>query len=427
METAKSQTRKALLELAKKYADPRVAFRTLYIWFFGVLIVYVVFVLGSNFGVRRSDDGWTERALKLSSIGFLSVEYNDAYLERRFRRDRINEIKDFTEAELSAKREETFDDRRAALLDAALIACRLNRAEGLPPPPILAGLALGEIVTAESNGARAITCSSGHVGDAIAPKAEAIRRADLGQLVAWFRKERGDRYPAERLDFADPETCAAYRISDGTLTGEAIAVLAAQACNEAAVVADVRDELLALEDALSFSFLKSDGFWWIVHLIVWSLFGLIANTLAGLMKSLKDDAYNGALFVFFYPKLILSPLIAIVVVALVVYGVFQTPINLAHQPLFLAFSFFSGYASERFNGLLHDAMHGILASQSFDQDKFEQGMKAQRIGFRPAPKLIDKPATVSDFEKNARAMARHVIGQDIAEHVRKADASGAKA
>jgi len=435
-EDIKKKTREALLCVANYYASPVKAFAHLFVFDVIVVVGYAFMVIATDptrmpieppeecVGLTSSacDEHtyWTRRTVQLSPIGFMLLEYDDALLERRFRRDRINEYKAFAEAEIAAKRPAIFDERLAAIKEAAIYACRIGKSSDVATPPLLAGFALGENL-AVGTGSRRVECTEESIGKGIEPTGAAVERADLMGLIRWFHIRSGATEAFQVRPFADATYCAKAKLSDGSPTGDAIATLARSGCNEAEIVRGLQEELLLLEDSLSFSFLNSEGTNWIFHLLAWSWLGLFANSLAGLMKAVKDNTYNGLVFAFFYPKILLAPLIAIVVVALVVYGLFELQINLAHQPMFLVFSFLSGYASEKFNGILQDAAHGILSSQKFDINKLNSAMTAPRIPFRapPPPTIIDSPTTLDEYQANAKAAARHAVGAVIADHSTK--------
>lgn len=426
MKSIKKKTRDALISVADYYASPIRAFRHLVIFGGAVLVGYLIFVLAAHpvfdkshnvecqvYSASCGDTFWPNRGVKQSEVGYMTLDFDDAYLERRFRRDKINEFKDYAQAELNAKRQRLFDARRAALEEAAILVCRYG-GDG-HTPPLLAGLVLGKNVRVGASVTSQLTCTEKSVGAGIEPTTLAIERADLAQLITWLQA-RGGISSVGAIDFGDPAICARLESLSGSTAAEAIAILARQGCDEAQTIQGMRNELLTLDYAVSFAFLDGTGAKWILHLIAWSLFGLFANSLAGLMKAVKNNSYNGLIFAFIYPKMLLAPLIAVVVVALVVYGLFTTQLNLANQPMFLVFAFLSGYASEKFNGILQDAAHGILASQKFDQKKLESAMSVARIPYPSPPKLNEKPETVSDFEKNAALAADHAIVTTLADH-----------
>lgn len=403
------KTQRALLAIKQRFADPGISFLTLAVLTVVIAVGYMLYTQ-----VATNDQAAQEQQLKdfvtLSDVGYLQLSYKDAPLEQRFSRVRINDIKQLIEADLARLRAPLFSQRVGALEQAAYVLCAQDgKTRDLPmsPPATLAQLARSHSVDIELFPGVSERTHAGRCGASWVAGLPDERPADALLERNGVIQESINFFTA--LD-ARPGGASGY--------GHVIAALKAQKAAEDAVIADAKEELVAVEDNLSFGFLASGGKnAWIFHLIVWSWFGVIASSLVGMSTSIIQNKYDGLMFGFVWMKFILAPLIAIVVAAVFGAGLTQNNFNLAHQPIFLMFAFFSGFFSERFTETLRMAANAFFAAARVDKSSFDRVTSRGVDRYRPQlPRIaIDAPAaTLPSLRASLEAVGVNAVA-DLAE------------
>ena len=144
-----------------------------------------------------------------------------------------------------------------------------------------------------------------------------------------------------------------------------------------------------LDEQLSFEWLYSPSGGWVFHLLVWSWFGVFAHTLVALSASVRakygattktrfgETAYEGGelyspqIFLLIFPRLVMAPLIAIVVLALAVTELTGISVTVSNLPMFLIFSFITGFASERFTGVIREVVNYFIPRLRISEHRAE--------------------------------------------------------
>lgn len=175
-------------------------------------------------------------------------------------------------------------------------------------------------------------------------------------------------------------------------------------------------ELGSLDSALSFAWLKVEGAGWVWEVIAWSIFGVIANTIVGLIQAAGAHRYKADEFVLVFPKLALAPLLALVAVALWSSGFSTASVTFVNLPLFLVLAFSLGLATEQLYTALRQAAQWLVARfTALDEDKFkaaEQGL-AYRFVTPPPPAAPTPPANLRQLGELLRATGQAAVERSL--------------
>lgn len=162
---------------------------------------------------------------------------------------------------------------------------------------------------------------------------------------------------------------------------------------------------------LNFQWLHLHDFLWPFELIFWSLFGVLSRTLVALNLTRKAErqaywegrelaaarsdsgaedetvVYDRKRFLLVFTNLLLAPLVAVIVAGVVITGITDFELNLANAPVFLLFAFLSGFASDRFIGVIRGFVRSVIPKLKINDDKVAEiyGPAAKRR----AARLID--------------------------------------
>ena len=130
---------------------------------------------------------------------------------------------------------------------------------------------------------------------------------------------------------------------------------------EQAAVDEFYQGLNQLKPNISFDWLYHEGAGWVLELIVWSIYGVLASAIAGLIKAYKSGTYDGRLFLLFIPRLFLAPLLSVVITAFISSGESGYQVNLQNLPAFLVFAFAMGFNSESLTRTIRELFNRIFA------------------------------------------------------------------
>jgi uncharacterized membrane protein YhaH (DUF805 family) len=158
---------------------------------------------------------------------------------------------------------------------------------------------------------------------------------------------------------------------------------------------------LEIDSTIHFNFVRGDYYQWIVHLTFISWFGVLISTLAAIVNGLVNKSFSGLVMVLMFPKFITAPVIAIVFVATIIYGLSSEDIVLTHPAMFIIFAFMTGYMSESFNLMLREGLNRLLPSFGIDASKLKQSKEANQV----ADATIAK-ATMSPQGENLSELSR---------------------
>ena len=285
-----------------------------------------------------------DKALRVSEIGYMEPKFDDAELSRYFRQDRINEIERRIQDELREIKAVTLPKRINALNEAGHFAC--GALSNMAPPPILA--LAGATMPLPNNPCVRFVNNR-------APTSLDYQLADFAELIAWLESVR---------DHVHPEKLGRYYYTLNVLRGIDR--------EEKKIIEGLRTDLRQIDTNASFSWLANND-QWVLELFFWSIIGVLVNSIAAVMSAIKDpeQAYHQDLLLLTFPKLLIAPVIAIVIVATIVYGLTDQEINLSHQPMLLFFAFISGFASERFSQLLRDGVNNFIPGLRLTAEKIK--------------------------------------------------------
>lgn len=129
---------------------------------------------------------------------------------------------------------------------------------------------------------------------------------------------------------------------------------------------DAKSIVATLEKDLSLDWLWNANGGWIWELAFWCWFGVLTNTGFALitasrnMEATDANGYEAKQFLYLFPKLLFAPFIAIVVASFIISGITDFTLSLADAWVFLMFAFLSGFAAERFVGIVRAGLARIM-------------------------------------------------------------------
>ena len=178
--------------------------------------------------------------------------------------------------------------------------------------------------------------------------------------------------------------------------------------NERGAFLDVRENAPGLQPLFSFEFLYHEGSGWIIELVFWTWFGVLASAMAGLFDAIKLDNYKPQVFALTIPKLLLAPVLALVVVALWAAGFTETKVSLSNLPFFLAVAFALGFGHDRVIRLIRSFVKGVLGGLAFSTKRLaeqERQMRPYRSKYDlDVPTAL--PSTISELRRRAKDVAK---------------------
>ena len=165
---------------------------------------------------------------------------------------------------------------------------------------------------------------------------------------------------------------------------------------EASAVKDFYGGLDRLKPNISFDWLYHADAGWIIELIVWSIYGVLASALAWLIKQYRQGTYDANLFLLFIPRLFLAPLLSVVITAFIASGESGYQVNLQNLPAFLVFAFAMGFNSESLTRLIREIFNNLFFETPASEAKGAEGGgdvegEEDDAGLGPhAPTLLDE-------------------------------------
>ncbi len=185
-------------------------------------------------------------------------------------------------------------------------------------------------------------------------------------------------------------------------------MLGRQAAREHERAERLKREVQGLDSSLSFDWLQVENSKWILEVIAWTIFGVIANTTIGLVESARKGTYKADEFVLFLPKMFLAPVLSVVAIALWSSGFTTAPISFLNLPLFLVLSFSLGLVTEQVYTALRKAAQWLVARfVSIDEEKFAAAAKNLPYTFvnpKPAPASATGDAAPANLKQLAAAL-----------------------
>lgn len=350
----------------------------------GIIVVLTVYFFVDLF--RPQPDRPWKNAITLSSIGYMELNYKDAVLRRFFAPEKIGELKDELDKKLAAKRSAAFGRRKNLILQVAGFAHEYLCTSSTPR--ILQQAMVGRDF--------ASACGATHLENA---SDKNYQNADLVQLRDWLDSSSGQLRPGKQAD----EKYFAEGLSD-------------QLKLEKNIVKEITSEVGSLEPPVSFLWLYHPGFGWIFEVVIWSILGVLSNSLIAVMRTAKKGGYDSRQFILFVPKLVLAPVLSILFVALWASGFTESKVEYLNLPYFLVMSFVLGFASERLTDILRRTVNYVLSGMEVSPEKVERLAKGPDLLrlVRPADVNAVGPA---DTLGNAKRKASVLVTKIVEDHM----------
>lgn len=331
--------------------------------------------------------------IMLLPTGYLDFETNDEVLLRYFSPKRVADFKTALDERITAMRSNALDQRRAALDAVAHIVFRHGFDDSYPLPEPLRQY--------RTDTRQRI---SGHLGD------DAYIYADLDALMSWLQRLSDARDIEQKLNY-QPQIDALQQVK----------------ITERTVTYKILTSPLNLDDTLSFRWLRIENGQWLFELAFLAWMGVLVQTLVALIeigapkseRPLATSQFDPRAFMFLFPRLLMAPIVAIVVLAMVSAGITGIEVTISNLPVFLFFAFILGFANDRLVDIIRRAVKyfiprlGVRAEKVAEQYGEEARTRARRqlTAFRM---VRDKPENMSQLRLIAKDRARLVMAQAIA-------------
>ena len=310
------------------------------------LIILFVLILGLYFiwALQRMPPqlDW-DHVVRLQPGAFLELIIDIPALQRQYRADATSEAVERAENYMFRVRDNALEQRRQTYARTAILACEVASWDHTSPS-IFAALSRNQFVTVPVDGGERslkVRCD-----ELLPPQSETedtlLRSTPPKRVLDWVEKI-GEQLPNRSLEAIETDLHKLVEF-------------------ERDIVENARNYVRSLSSGLSFGFLYAKKYEWLVHLLVWSWAGVIMAGFARLVLKIQNREPFGLSFVFVSLRFFTAPIIALVFVATISYGLTSESIALHHQPMFLIFAFASGYFSESFNLMLRKGLNSILPS-----------------------------------------------------------------
>ncbi len=349
-------------KLTAYFAYPFRAFLWSFIGLFGVAAIYSII-----HACWQAEPWRPEQAVQFATDGTLRPIYAQSELERFYSKARIAELVQRIEAKRAALSRDVLHERRDLFLPVMTANTRSLVWETAPP---------------------------GVLGKSPAQATDDdFLLANLPRLEQWLHSKTPTlTVPANQAVFR----AAAEGVRE-------------QISREADLRNELAVELRGLDPILPFGWLYVQGGGWLVEVVFWSLLGVLANTIIGIILACRDDRYQPEEFVMVIPKVLLAPLLAVICVAIWTTGLTESKVSYLNLPYFLVFSFFLGFLTEGLYTRLRDFANLIVPpSVTLSQAKLEAAAVSQPYQYvNPAPApAAGAPKNLAELETKLLAVAK---------------------
>lgn len=171
------------------------------------------------------------------------------------------------------------------------------------------------------------------------------------------------------------------------------------------------------QPSLAFDWVRIDNSFWVLEVMFWTWFGVLAKAHTMLMVAYTAKAYEARLFVLVLPRMVIAPLMSIILFAALASGVTTSGFNFLNIAFFLLASFVMGYGSERVSRLIAQLTRNILGGLRFSSSKTRNslGLKSVYQLENPVPQPIagQRPETIAQLKDLAVAVARNSVEKDL--------------
>ncbi|HVT74446.1 MAG TPA: hypothetical protein VHD61_15040 [Lacunisphaera sp.] len=321
----------------------------------------------------------------ISDDGNFSFHFRDDILNRYFARDKINAWKQDQEEKGRRLSDEVLGRRKGLLRAAAHF--------------VYTTFDLAMARTFFPNDPEGDTVSDANYRNAVLPEA-----------AGWLNNELNGRSPS----LIPPEK--------RVLAESFRQALMREEARERSLRETLAAQIAGLKPVLSFDWMLVSDAWWIVEVIFWCIFGILAKTMirlieVGRLPSGAPGGYDPTEFLLFIPKSVLAPLLAVVVVSWWATGYSEAQINFANLPYLLVFFFSLGFMTETVYKKLSD-LGSLLVSQAATASAAKMGEAARQDVYKfrnPAadPANAGPVNTVAQLAAATKAVAASALERGV--------------
>jgi len=363
---AATRSRRRFLDRRKTQARPESRFVacfnnpvTAFVTLFGASVVVLGLYVSIHL-IHREKPFKAEDAVRIAEDGTFEPTFKEAVLQRFFSRQQIVEMEQRVREKAQSLSQSALEMRRDTLLPVIAVVQSTLGTRGRPG---LLGQDAATVTDAE------------------------LSRVRLGLLSAWLSTNVSGVVPEQRP--AIQQLVAEISLLDNL---------------ENETRKELRTELQELEPPLSFCWLYTECGWWLIEVLLWSFLGVQANTIIALIGACRESKYSPAEFVLFFPKILLAPLLALVVVAFWSSGLSESKISYLNLPYFLVFSFALGFVTEGIYEKLRELGRLVVTpSTTLSQAKLEEASRRTPYQYRTRnvmPADLPPANSFAELEKN---------------------------
>lgn len=370
-------------QLVQKFNAPVMAYALLVGLFALTVFPYVIWVNFNGDSIedrQKKEQARIAVAVSFQTFGYMQVQVDFAALSKYYRSDKLLARIQIAEEYIDRNRPAYLKSRQVKLTTAAQTACQIGAVGAIPP--VLIKLAEGMTYSKMQDGVQMMAPCRTVLGQVAGKTEDLVSSANLMTVINWLR---------EYTPIGSEQT--------------ALTLMTEQYDAEQAMLEQARRTIGTVNDDLSFAFLESEGYGWIYHLAVFSIIGVLMRAMLKLVTNTVTAKETGLGVLLVFPRLITAPVVAVVVVATIVYGLSADELNLSHNPLFIIFAFASGFMSESFTNMLKEGLDRLLPSIALDasQLKGAQNIKAYaKHRLAQSPFRAGEMTTLADFKTQAR-------------------------
>jgi len=203
----------------------------------------------------------------------------------------------------------------------------------------------------------------------------------------------------------------------------AIALLHQLKAREDKLKRELEMQISCLKPVLAFDWLYIDRSRWIIELIFWCSFGVLANTIIKLIRVGREGKYNANEFCLIFPKAILAPVLALVITALWASGLSESKINFTNLAYLLVLFFVLGFATEN----LYEKIVGladlvVTSSATASQARIDAAARESRYTYTTTNITAnDLPIarTLTDLESKLSKVTRAAFERGVVSRLAK--------
>jgi hypothetical protein len=347
-------TRMAIKSHIDRFGNPVKALNLTVGLFVALLMVYLLFITFSTKCEKCDSDISSLVYPDESSV--VTLVFNNNLLLQRFKQDKLKTAIEQAEKLLNAQRPMFEQSRKELLNSYAGLACDISITTKNMPAALQKQAAKIKVMPSTSMLKNPQSVDCGELNDSQI----SIISGENTMVIAqqWFAQQAKNGLLNSRQMLA---------------ADEAADMFTQQLQQEQRLLERIVNAFkLEIDSTIHFNFVRGDYYQWIVHLTFISWFGVLISTLAAIVNGLVNKSFSGLVMVLMFPKFITAPVIAIVFVATIIYGLSSEDIVLTHPAMFIIFAFMTGYMSESFNLMLREGLNRLLPSFGIDASKLKQ-------------------------------------------------------